>query len=163
MTDLFHLNASYCGYLAQQCWADFAMWEELLNDHPEIDAIFEIGTGVGGFALYLSHQARARGLGFTTFDRAQPSANLEGFIRADVFGDDHSALLAGHLRRWKSILHCDGDDKPREVATFGPHLRPSSLAVVHDWGHEFLPEHIPDYMQIERYGLLSVVLRKAAV
>lgn len=144
MSDACHeLETSYCGVTAHQWWADYLVWEKLLNAHSEIEAIVEIGTGIGGFALYLQHQALRRGMDFRTFDIEPPQTLIQGFVRADVF---ESPTSVEELLDRPAILHCDGPNKPREIATFTPALCRASLAVVHDYGTAFLDKDIPPWM-----------------
>ena len=160
------LNTTYCGFLAQQWWTDYLVWEKLLNAHPEIERIVEIGTGAGGFSLFLQDQAIRRfgPVGsFWTFDHGVPAFPIFGFTQLDVFVFPERVT---QLLRHPMILHCDGGDKPREVRQFATRLLPGSLAVVHDYGVEFLDSDVPDGLRIthreitEPHGGLSVILLK---
>lgn len=137
---------SYLGVEAQQWWVDYLMWEQLLNGHPEIEGVVEIGTSAGGFSLYLAHQAEQRGFTFDTFDIYAPKINVPGFQQADVFKAPGAVLRLIEGRT--VVLHCDGGDKPREVATFATRLTPGSLCVVHDWDYEFHASDIPPSMEL---------------
>lgn len=151
------LANTYCGFDATQSAADFWLWERLLNEY-DVLSIIELGTAWGGFSLYLSHQARARGLGFKTFDRidhrvagpdetfgakAAFAADLgDDFILADVLYEPER--VAPWIAGRRVALLCDDGDKPAEVALYGPMLVAGSICVVHDWGTEIGPADIPD-------------------
>lgn len=124
---------SFGGIRALQTWADFLLWELVLNAHYELAGIAELGTAEGGFALYLHAQAQARRLEFRTYDRQAPPTGIPCFEELDVFAN------AGKVRAQlpsPGILFCDNGDKPREVALYAPLLRAGELLVVHDWSDE---------------------------
>jgi len=167
MSCMADLGGSFCGYPACQVWADFYLWERLLNDHPDLQGIVELGTAYGGFALYLKTQAEHRGLTFVTFDcidhatapqeqlfgrpaerpRAAPLTDV--FMRADVLRD--VSAVAPALRGRQVALLCDNGDKRREVALYTPLLMSGSLLIVHDWLEEIGPDDMPAGL-VERYG-----------
>jgi hypothetical protein len=144
--DIYHsIPSSYCGHDALQWFAEFVLWERLLNLHRELEAIVELGTGGGAFSLYLSHQATARDLEFVTYDKVRhPGPAVPGAVIADVLAEPQRVfpLLTRPL-----VLHCDDGDKPREMATFASALLPGSLLVVHDWGTEAHQADVPDCLE----------------
>lgn len=163
------LNTTYCGVLAQQWWTDYLVWEKVLNAHPELEAIVELGTGAGGFALYLHHQAEARQLRFSSYDKdaRQAIAYKPWFHQADVFDDAVArAQISLWLSTWATVLHCDGGNKRREVREYATRLLPGSLAIVHDYGTEFTDADIPEGLAVahrditEAHGGLSRILVK---
>ncbi len=137
------LLSSYHGVPTGQWWSDFYLWELVLNDQPELEAIFEIGTWQGGFSRYLAGQARAREMTFRTYDVAAPFAPPPHFIRMDVFAEAE-ALGKVLGENEPLILLCDGGNKPRELRTFTPYLHEGSVVVVHDWLTEVQPADVPD-------------------
>jgi len=153
-----------------QYWADTYLWESLLNSHPELKAIFELGTWMGGFSLFLKAQADIRGLRFFTYDAVKlnevvGSHKLPEFTQLDIFA--HSEEIGESLKAHEPlILFCDNGNKPREVKTFAPYLSSDSIIVVHDWMLEFFPTDIPDDLEeiygdfCDEIGSVSRVLRK---
>lgn len=142
---------SFGGIKAAQILADYWLWEAILNGaKEETTGIVELGTGKGGFSLYLAAQARARGLSFRTYDVAPPDCSVPGFIQLDIYAhiDEIGQFLGDHD---PLILFCDGGNKPRELREFSQCLSPDSLIVVHDWGTEMLESDVPDNVQ-EAYG-----------
>jgi hypothetical protein len=145
LSDPFHTidRASFAGVPASQIWADFLLWELVLNAHPSLDSIFELGTGQGGFSRYLWAQASSRSMTFKTWDAAVPVDPPFGFNQADVFRD--SEWIAGEIvQAGPSILFCDNGDKKRELRTYAPYLEPGEVVVVHDWLAEIGPDDVPE-------------------
>lgn len=141
----YELGCTFLGRNCSQAWEDFQLWENLLNAHPDLQSIVELGTGEAGFSRYLHLQAKARGIKFATFDRVRMDAHRQpGFHQVDIFAEPERVV---HHLESPAVLFCDNGDKPREVATFAPHLQPGDLLVVHDWGTEFQPRHIPPFMR----------------
>lgn len=144
-------NVSFGGIAAAQIWADFVLWESILNENPQVDAIFEIGTWKGGFSWWLNAQAQARNIFFETYDAIQPHPVPPAFKRIDVFAE--RKYLGRRFRDWEPcVVFCDGGNKPRELREFSQELvDPGSLLVVHDWGTEMRPDDVPDTVE-EAYG-----------
>jgi cephalosporin hydroxylase len=142
---------SFGGIPCAQIWIDFILWENLLNDQPQVKGIVEIGTWKGGFSLFLQAQAAGRDLGFHTFDVEEPEADLNpNFTKLDVWARPGSVQM--YLAAWSPVvLFCDGGNKPRELKTFAPMCGEGSVFVVHDWGTEMLPEDVPEGL-VEMYG-----------
>ncbi len=160
------LLTSFFGVPCGQLWADFYLWELLLNRHPELKAIAEVGSWQGGFSRYLAVQAEGRGLEFRTWDVIEPEPAPPGFVKLDVFADPDPIIR--FLNIWEPVLLlCDGGNKPRELRTFAPHIG-AGLVVVHDWQTEIGPDDVPDYMEevygamCDELGSMSRVFRVAA-
>lgn len=145
-------GTSFGGIAMAQQWADLVMWEGILNENPQLRAIFEIGSWKGGFSWWLYGQAQARKMMFRTYDVVVPDGAMEAavagsdrwrfFVKSDVFAD-YRNLGKGFREYEPCVVFCDGGNKPRELATFSQELRhPDSLLAVHDWGTEFMPEDI---------------------
>lgn len=140
---------SFAGLEVAQILADYWLWEAVLNDE-ERTGIVELGTGTGGFSLYLSAQAEARGISFRTYDVIAPVRRIPGFVQCDIYANATDIGL--HLqRRDPIVLFCDGGNKPRELKTFSKYLSSKSLIVVHDWGTEMLRKDVPENV-VEVYG-----------
>jgi hypothetical protein len=139
---LHRLLTTFGGVSAGQIWADYYLWELVLNAHPELKGIAEIGTWQGGFSRYLAFQAQMRRMHFRTWDVVAPEVAAPHFLRLDVFADPDP--VRGFME-WAApvVLLCDGGNKPREMALFAPHLSTDSLLIVHDWLTEVQPEEVP--------------------
>lgn len=144
----------FLGVITVQQWADFMLWERLLNKHPELRHLVELGSLRGGLSLYLYLQCIQRGMGFDTFDLVLPQAILTplggrlGMVECCHAGDLWSDYMQGVLRgifgsrTGPLLFFCDNGDKKREMRHFAPMLRPGDIMGVHDWGVEFKEEDI---------------------
>jgi cephalosporin hydroxylase len=142
---VYEIGCTFLGVNCSQSWADFLFWERLFQISPGVRSVVELGTGEGGFSRYLSIQAEARGLAFSTFDHVHmDNHTVPGFQKLDIFSnpDEVSAHFVG-----PTVLFCDNGDKPREVELFAPLLQPKSLVVVHDWNVEITFGDIPDVLR----------------
>ena len=146
--DIYHRtnDVSFGNIPAAQYRCDFWLWEWLLNENPQINCVYELGTWHGGFSWWLWAQAKARKIGFQTFDSVIQREHLPpySFHKVDVFAS--AEALGGAMREDEPcVVFCDNGNKPRELHTYSKELRSTeSLLVVHDWNTEFFPEDIPD-------------------
>jgi len=150
--DVYH--ASFLKIHTMQYWADLAIWEKFLAAHPhEFKGLIELGTYRGGMSIFLLLQCVQWGMSFYTFDKQRfpletPVAqmiDLEAhFHEGDIFEERKPKLLEliGMDGLHPLLLYCDDGNKPREFATFVPHLRSGDYVAVHDWGLEFHPQHV---------------------
>lgn len=138
---------SFGGITCAQYWVDFLLWESVLNSHPKLFGIIELGTWEGGFSRYLYAQCQARDMRFRTYDVIQPQVEPPNFERLDFYRYQtpirDEAFEIGPL-----ALFCDGGNKAREMATFPQLMPPGSIFLVHDWGTEFLPQHVPENLEM---------------
>jgi hypothetical protein len=142
---LHEIGCTFLGVNCSQSWADFLLWERLLNAHPELRSLVELGTGEGGFSRYLYLQAEARGLNFSTFDHVRMDGQrVPGFHKLDIFAhpDEVLARLIS-----PTVLFCDNGDKSQEVNLFAPSLQPGDLVVVHDWNTEIAASDVPETLK----------------
>lgn len=152
--DHFHsfANVSFAGVACAQFYADFYLWEGVLNDRtgrtanptglPAVDAIVELGTFKGGFSLYLASQAHWRGLGFRTYDVVAPGRQIPGFVQLDIFAKADE--IGEWIRAWETVIvFCDGGNKARELKTFSRYLDSNDLIATHDWGEEITETDVP--------------------
>jgi len=145
-------DSSFCGIEMRQIWGDIPIWETLFNEH-RIGAVVELGTGAGGFSLFLKMQAIARDQRFYTLDRSRPEMlnsdlgqwlHLEdSFLHGDYRKDSGMLLTILHGETHRPLLlFVDGGSKKWEVARFVPELKQGDYVAVHDYGTEFQPEDV---------------------
>lgn len=137
-----NVNNTFVGVPMLQRWADLALWEFVLNRHPELRGIAELGTYFGGMSRWLIAQADNRGMRFVTFDQDVAPPSPRCFQQLDL-RDPRSPATVRSFLPVPGILLCDDGDKPWELATFAPILEPGELLVVHDWGLEVGPADVP--------------------
>jgi cephalosporin hydroxylase len=157
--NLWHVN--FMGIRTIQFHVDFLVWERVLEQlNPQ--RIIELGSGNGGFTLYLHMQAIQRGALFTSFDHVVPFTvdlplgKLLGTYARCIAGDlwdgpQRTSLVVSQLIEESDrsdprpvILFCDNGNKPLEFRTFAPQLHPGDVIAVHDWDNEFSPLDITD-------------------
>lgn len=143
--DIF--KTSLFGIPVIQNWCDLWLWEKMFENSPQVKAVIELGTLYGGLSQYLLCQTIARGMHFRTFDWQRyltvgPLAQRLGLAECFI----HDDLWAGGLAKFQVLvdqddwhpllLLADDGNKPKELATFVPLLRPGDIIAVHDWGTE---------------------------
>lgn len=147
-------GSTFMGLVVRQYWADIALWELFLTEHPEIKSIIELGTFKAGMSLFLLGNALNRGQNFWTFDRDRP-IELESpvaqrigldlaFVHGDFFEGTRDALvqLLTEERFKPLMLFVDGSNKPREFKEFVPLLSPGDYCAIHDYTTEYKPEDL---------------------
>lgn len=143
-------GVSFAGILMAQYVCDWHLWECVLNEHPQLKGIVELGTWQGGMSRYLHAQAQARGMKFVTYDAVIPDNPPPCFKKLDIYR--YPVEIQSTARGMGPVaLFCDGGNKPRELKTFPPTMPEGSVFLVHDWGTETLPSDVPDFLE-ELYG-----------
>jgi hypothetical protein len=144
---------AYAGAAMERRWSDIFTIDVFLARHrPSI--IIELGTGSAAFSCYLATYAYMNGAAFHTFDSHRKSApskrsnyralklvrTLGGKVHhRDIFESSTTALIRGLIASKPPVfLYCDNGDKPREVRTFAPALKPGDFVGVHDYGSEIV-------------------------
>lgn len=71
----------------------------------------------------------------------------------DVFknSEEICKLIKG---KGKSIVFCDGGDKPHELRTFAPALKKGDIIACHDWGRAIKDEWIIE--DLKKYNLKEI-------
>ena len=149
--DIF--NTTFFGVRAIQHWSDVVLWELFFNEHPDIKAVLELGSGGHGLSIIFALHSVTRDFKLFTFDRKRYKSldwplpkllNLEEtFQCVNLFGAGGKEAVLALVARPEShplLLFCDNGDKPKEFAQFVPYLGPGDYVGVHDWGLEFWPK-----------------------
>lgn len=161
--DIWH--TTFCGVPAVQAWEDLMLWENFLN-LADPHTLIEIGTFLGGLSLFLHFQAYSRDCTFVTVDW-QEFADFKSedsplwisgvaaeFIHEDVWRPEFQHDLQNMITADSpAVLFCDGGNKPLEMRTFVPFLKPGDFVAVHDWGNEIGPDDIAPVL-----GMLEPVM-----
>lgn len=119
-------------------------------DRYQVKTFIEIGTHRGGLSYFLIQRAKNVSdfiyLGVEINPdlvdaRVINEIHLSNSGRASIyFGDafeQHTIVeVMSHFRQGVALVYCDGGNKPKEVQTFAPLLRPGDLIAAHDYGDE---------------------------
>ena len=131
MNELTIRDIEFAGIRTYQSWMDLWILNKALNYHkPEL--IIEIGTALGGTALFFSNYAKVH-----TWDinRSMTKTNDNiTFHHEDVFNSSNLEMLLWDHR--KKFLFCDGGNKIKEFNTFAKQLEVGDYVFVHDWNAE---------------------------
>lgn len=150
------------GQPVQQTWSALYVMEGLLSAHKEIKWICEIGTGFGSLWLYLAVwgcRNRIPCLSIDKVNRTPPGTQDVAyrlgsqFVQADCFAPAGRQKLLSYMSQGKGegFLLCDGGDKPREIAEFGPQVPAGTIVLAHDYGTEILPADVEAVPELEYY------------
>lgn len=128
---------SFFGQPLQQNGLSPMAISRLINE-TQLTRIIELGTGFGGLSILLA----LVGLEFITYDindirKNRPlfdALNID-FRKADVFEriDEIKELIQ---KPGKTLLICDGGNKPKEFKTFAPFLKPDDIIIAHDYRYD---------------------------
>lgn len=131
---------TYRGLRAMQNQLAFPLLRELLA-RERFANIIEIGTAYGGTALFLMEQADRLGAQFVTFDvqrlwhHPELAARNVAVMRS-CFAPESIEDVSTRVRHGRTLLLCDGADKPREVATFAPLMAAGDIIMTHDYASD---------------------------
>jgi len=116
---------------SQQSPAMVPAFEALFSDWKP-DYIIELGTGKGGLAKHLVDYGavlsidKKEELREVTDDRVT-------YIEANVFEDAVEANNASLMSKGKTLLICDGGNKPEEFCRYSKYLKSGDVVMVHDY------------------------------
>lgn len=126
---------TYQGFFMGQREGVMKVFDKFLK-YNMFDKVIEIGTGRGGFALYLSDTLTST---FHTMDIADTVPDVLKQIIKDngshIYTEDCFATLTvkdltGYGR---TLLLCDGGNKIEEVAVFSKYLKSGDMIMAHDF------------------------------
>lgn len=120
------------------------LWDTLAAEDVRPCTVVELGTGIGGFTLYLA-DALPEALLFS-YEYAWPDGPYEADLlarpnltrsAADIFAPVTMAEIGALIQRpGLTLLLCDNGDKIREFHTFAPYLKPGDVIMAHDYAVE---------------------------
>lgn len=118
-----------------------------------VTCVVEIGVDQGGLAaLLLAYRQYAQqqysippltnyfgvDINLETVSRSVLDPHRAHFLEADAWAsstvDRVRAEIAGHSR---ALIFCDGGDKPKDLRTYAPILRPGDVLMAHDYHNEY--------------------------
>lgn len=132
--------------------------------------ICEIGTATGMLSLYFANWAFLNHIPFMTIDNGSAEhawpLNKEAKHLIELLGGvvlRENCFRSKRLKQFierhnKGFLLCDGGNKRKELATFGPKVYVGTVITVHDWGTEAcLDDMIPEVEFLQPFHSESIV------
>lgn len=125
--------------------ADFAFFDFVVSQHPELVNFTEFGTASGVTSLYIGMIAKIRGGNLITFDfrNTRCKESLRGWLDdvmtfqlADLLSSPNADAISA-LRRSPQIAFMDNGDKPKEINTYARYLDVGSIIITHDYPGEW--------------------------
>ena len=134
------------GVQVAQSWLEIGAVLMTVQQH-QVVRVLEIGTHRGGLASLLAARTLFSWTPFEALTVEINAALLAPKTRVDLasttglalrlqdcFGDAFLAEAREFVARpGLTLVYCDGGDKPREVLTFAPLLKPGDLIAAHDY------------------------------
>jgi cephalosporin hydroxylase len=157
------VNTRILGGGASQNFTAFKLLEHYIAyEKPEY--VVEIGSQKGGLSVYLGTIACVtEQFIFHTFDITKSDWNnrehegaghwfekMESIcpycksFESDIFSEFALNIISENIKKYKTLIICDGGNKAKEVYMFSPILKSGDMIMAHDFGHEIFDHHI-DY------------------
>jgi len=128
----------FFGLRMQQSMLGVVTLAELLNEEKP-KRVIELGTGAGGLSLLLESWCLRHKAEFATYDKEQPERHATLYPSGGLWqhGNFWKLMPPVLLGKWespgKTLLLCDGGNKPKEVNEYAPVLRVGDIVGVHDY------------------------------
>lgn len=152
--NLWHQTAAVwsLGVPTSLTWYDIGAIVHVIQA-ARVTVVIEIGVDQGGLAaLLLAYRQYAQpqydipaltnyfgvDINLDTVSRSVLDPHRAHFLEADAWAPATiarvQAEIAGHQR---ALIFCDGGDKPRDLRTYAPILRPGDVLMAHDYHNEY--------------------------
>jgi hypothetical protein len=159
--DLWKINSAiswewgttFVGQHMQHNYRLYYLIDDIMQNHPNISSIVEIGTADGALTTYLGLWGIEKDIQVMTVDKAtveQGRYRSERIFKAlgihEYIGDEYETQTANDILKFigdkPTFLVCDGSQKHWEFKRFTPHLPKNSVIGVHDWSFCCTMDHI---------------------
>jgi len=158
----------FLGTQILQQWSDLQLWDTVFEANTGTKLFLELGTGWGAMSMFFLMECIQIGAKFVTVDQhnAVLAAGSQLARRLDLYSHFWQGDMWGDLRykidaliddpaNHPMILFCDGGNKPKEMQTFGPMLKPGDIIAHHDFGGEI------DYTSTDGLPLRKIFLEES--
>lgn len=155
------INTRILGGGASQNFAAFKLLENYIA-YEKPQYVVEIGSQKGGLSVYLGTIACVtEQFLFHTFDISKKDWNCrehEGAghwfekmesicsycksFESDIFSEFSYNIIFENIKKYKTLIICDGGDKAKEMHTYTPLLKISDMIMAHDFDHEIFDHHV---------------------
>ena len=157
------INTRILGGGASQNFSAFKLLEHYIA-HEAPQYVVEIGSQKGGLSVYLGTIAcTTEQFLFHTFDISKKDwycregegvghwfEKMESIcpfcksFESDIFSEFSLNIILENIKKYKTLIICDGGDKPKEISAYSTLLKSGDMIMAHDFGHEIFDHHI-DY------------------
>ena len=125
----------------QQSPVAFEVFEEFFSTNKDIDLVVDLGTGRGGFSLFLQEQAKAINSQFVTYDTNTNSINNIKSKSPDIdarVGDVFDVYVQGNIEKMidmskKTAVFCDVGNVSKCFNTYSDVIKQNDIILVHDY------------------------------
>lgn len=137
------LETNPWGVPVAQSWTQVGLLFTLINEF-NLAGVIEIGLFRGGLADMLMRR-RERFTDFQYLGFQKDGEELDGHVRGHpgvIVADCFAEESLGQIRKFIAsalrpiLVYCDGGNKPKEMRTYAPMLRPNDYLVAHDYPGE---------------------------
>lgn len=146
------LEAKPFGIKIAQTWIQIGLMFQLIED-LKLGTVIELGVFCGGLAdLLIRRSEMVKDIRYFGFENnpgpiEHPVRDHWTINIADVFAQETvahvSALMSGDAR--PALIFCDDGDKPKEMRTYAPVLRPGDYMLAHDYPGETTPQSLANF------------------
>lgn len=161
--DLFKPNCTFLGEWCAQAYSAMFMWEKLLNKY-NFSRFIELGTGRGNMSMYFYLFCLNRNAEFITYEYLEKfkvndtplkrKLNFADNIRSVDMFKEKDTIIDEINKAGRTILFCDGLDKPYEIEVFCPNLKVGDILAVHDWGRAVKYDWVSDILEYNNYKFI---------
>ena len=155
------VNTRILGGGASQNFSAFKLLEHYITyENPQY--VVEIGSQKGGLSVYLGTMACVtEQFLFHTFDISKKDwynrehegaghwfekmETLCSFCKSfefDIFSKQAIDIILSNIAKYKTLIICDGGDKPKELFVFSKYLKSGDMIMAHDFGSEIFDHHV---------------------
>lgn len=147
-TDLYNRIQFVLGQHVVHSWAELFFIEQILDKY-HFDSLIETGTYEGGLSLFLGVHALRMNAKAVTFDiKPEPLNVRQGFYgklkpllplefhQLDCCSDEAVEIIKHYISLGRTLIYCDGGEKPKEFNLYAPLLKVGDVIMSHDRGDD---------------------------
>ena len=136
--EFFKHKKNYKGIPHKQSDSAFSAFDKFFNEQ-KFDIVIELGSGAGGFSLYLAEKFGKKFYTFDMINKLDKYSDVKNrllklgahFYFENVFKSN--TLNSIFNMDGRVLLLCDNGDKLEELITFSPKLKSGDVIMAHDY------------------------------
>ncbi len=138
-------------FTVQQNYNALILLNRLICSNPDVKTIIEIGTARGGLSIFFSLCLFKRKGTVYTIDILPKEKILYYpyfkqfntlYLNIDSIRTDAFELIKETIKDTRTLIFCDGGNKPAEFKLYSRSLKQNDIIMAHDWGTEIKQEHL---------------------